>query len=240
MSAQRKAFTLVELLVVIGIIALLISILLPALAKARESSMRTKCMNNHKQLVFAVHAYAHDNGGSVPFINSNRLESNGHYQGPGWLYWKQYGKTELDHLKKGVLWKYVKSTDIYRCPFDQLGQQDSGVRRLTSYLINSEVNNYDNRPGGFTIFKASAFRANDIMFWEVDDEQGGGYWNDGTNYPSEGLTNRHGAGKGDEGLGIISCFGGNAEWISLRQYDQLESVGGNVRNRLYCNPRRPF
>lgn len=67
MKKHRKhAFTLVELLVVIGIIAVLISILLPAFSKARESSYRAKCMSNQRQLVQALMLYAQDWRGLTP------------------------------------------------------------------------------------------------------------------------------------------------------------------------------
>ncbi len=74
-SLKKQAFTLVELLVVIGIIAVLISILLPSLNKAREQGNIVKCASNIRQLALAVTNYATENKGKYPpNVNSPAIE----------------------------------------------------------------------------------------------------------------------------------------------------------------------
>jgi prepilin-type N-terminal cleavage/methylation domain-containing protein/prepilin-type processing-associated H-X9-DG protein len=81
MTRERSghAFTLVELLVVIGIIALLISILLPALSKARESANQVKCASNIRQLTMALIGYAMENKGAFPPTLTYNGTSNSSY-----------------------------------------------------------------------------------------------------------------------------------------------------------------
>ncbi len=77
----RRGFTLVELLVVIGIIALLISLLLPSLNKARSAAQSVKCESNIKQILYAMRIYASENHDSIP--GSGWTSSRFMYSSPG-------------------------------------------------------------------------------------------------------------------------------------------------------------
>src|SRR3954454_19933994 len=79
------AFTLVELLVVIGIIAVLISILLPTLANAREAANRAACLSNLHQIGIMLNMYANQNRGKVPLGFSGTPGGSNSYGNNHWL-----------------------------------------------------------------------------------------------------------------------------------------------------------
>ncbi|MHC4364947.1 MAG: type II secretion system protein [Planctomycetota bacterium] len=103
----EAGFTLVELLVVIGIIALLLSIFLPSLGKARSSAMRLRCVNNLKQLDIAMALYLNGNEDTYP-CREDPVSTEPFYwlwMGRGWRsFIEPYLDTKTDEKNPSVLW----------------------------------------------------------------------------------------------------------------------------------------
>src|SRR5690606_6283882 len=75
LSKSRRGFTLIELLVVISIIAVLISLIAPAVQSARRAARRTQCLNNMRNVGLAIQNFASQNGGKLPVTHGDDFDS---------------------------------------------------------------------------------------------------------------------------------------------------------------------
>lgn len=142
----RRAFTLVELLVVLAIIAILAALLLPALSRAKSKALTAACMNNLKQLQICWHSYAHDNedvmtpNNFVYFVSPGTTNSS--TLGEDGQTWCRSIATQDGYPindDTSLLFRYNQNPGIYHCPADRstVDNQPDKLRNRSYNLSNS-------------------------------------------------------------------------------------------------------
>lgn len=113
-----RAFTLVELLVVIGVIALLISALLPALNKARRAAQSVRCLSNLRQISNYVFLYVNENDGVMPVNDGASVDPDGGGPGQAYNWYHSPGATTVTATWDYFSQAYMKGAgkDLFWCP----------------------------------------------------------------------------------------------------------------------------
>ncbi len=224
MRPPFRHFTLIELLVTITIIAILASILLPALRAAKETARRSTCISNLKQFGIAFFVYAADNDGCLPNGGGWPGDSNGFAAGWTGTHFWNYALGVKYNAQKSTVWTCPSQDPKHSTP-DELSLPTTDVSSAwggRSYIMarnfggtpsNTQLSRLQNQDKTFLVFDTTYYGYPNTQdnnssrpFWYWYPPTGGAYPSiaDGI-WP--GLANRHSRGA------TFLFVDGHSEWI---------------------------
>ena len=236
MNVSRKTtgFTLVELLVVISIIAVLISLLLPALNKARESGMTISCLSKLRQLGIASTMYGNENRGCLPSWSLHSTAGA-----------NQWAAVLAPYIGKKFVWgdPTANRVPIYRCPKDESQMQPYYLRNYpVSYAISrySSSPNFNHGSLNYTWIKSTQLEATTFMLFADNIPADLGYSVYFGNYYDMGMVSfrhnsrgfRAGTSPNERANGVF--LDGHAETLSVNEF---KAKNMTVENALRLGDR---
>lgn len=178
--ARPDGFTIMELLVVIGVIGIVCSLLIPALARAKSRAFSLICLSNLKQQQLSWHLYAGDNEDAAAPNNSFSSLSTPNTTDTPWVTgegasWSP-GIAPLDstfkHLETGVLFPYNRAHGIYHCPADLSTVSNNPAQlRTRSYCMNISLNCSDATNSFRKATQINRPNPSDLFVWIDTQEQ---------------------------------------------------------------------
>jgi type II secretory pathway pseudopilin PulG len=247
-SYLDTAFTVVELVVIVGIACLLAAIGWPALSHTRNQSQNVVDVYNNRQLMAAVALYAADQQESLPgngwgvssacWAHAANLPTYGNATAatfPTLL------SNQVEFCKRGQLYPYLRTPSVFKCPNDPTNQLYFQRNiYFTSYIWNGAVSGYGNLSQGAGSFRITQFQPNCILQWEAD-ELTPFFFNDCSEYPDEGISSRHGT------FATVGLVSGGVQRIPVNQWFSSSYAGAayqrgstiplaKLPNPAWCNP----